>query len=161
MKSPSLPVRRGSIHALIGPNGAGRTTTLESIMGIVPRSEGSIAFEDEETIRLASNRIARRGIAWWPEERAIFASLDVGETLIHRRTVADVRRGRADDASGRMRTVFGPGAGAFTIIALEPFLADRGQWVTVITGAIFVVCVLAFRRGIVGEFAAWWASRRR
>ena len=62
---------------------------------------------------------------------------------------------------GGMGTVFGPVVGAFTIISLEHFLADRGQWVTVITGAIFVVCVLAFRRGIVGELAAWWAKRRR
>ena len=61
---------------------------------------------------------------------------------------------------GGMGTVFGPVVGAFTIISLEHFLADRGQWVTVITGAIFVVCVLAFRRGIVCELAAWWAKRR-
>ncbi len=61
---------------------------------------------------------------------------------------------------GGMGTVFGPVVGAFTIISLEHFLADRGQWVTVITGGIFVVCVLAFRRGIVGELAAWWAKRR-
>ena len=61
---------------------------------------------------------------------------------------------------GGMGTVFGPVVGAFTIISLEHFLADRGQWVTVITGVIFVVCVLAFRRGIVGELAAWWAKRR-
>jgi branched-chain amino acid transport system permease protein len=60
---------------------------------------------------------------------------------------------------GGMGTVFGPVVGAFTIISLEHYLADRGQWVTVITGAIFVVCVLAFRRGIVGELAAWWAKR--
>jgi len=61
---------------------------------------------------------------------------------------------------GGMGTVFGPVVGAFTIISLEHFLADRGPWVTVITGGIFVVCVLAFRRGIVGELAAWWAKRR-
>jgi branched-chain amino acid transport system permease protein len=61
---------------------------------------------------------------------------------------------------GGMGTVFGPVVGAFTIISLEHYLADSGQWVTVITGAIFVVCVLAFRRGIVGELDAWWAKRR-
>jgi branched-chain amino acid transport system permease protein len=61
---------------------------------------------------------------------------------------------------GGMGTVFGPVVGAFTIISLEHYLANSGQWVTVITGAIFVVCVLAFRRGIVGELAAWWAKRR-
>ena len=61
---------------------------------------------------------------------------------------------------GGMGTVFGPVVGAFTIISLEHYLADRGQWVTVITGVIFVVCVLAFRRGIIGELSAWWDKRR-
>ena len=60
---------------------------------------------------------------------------------------------------GGMGTIFGPVAGAFVIVALENYLAGFGEWVTVITGAIFVVCVLAFRRGIVGELAAWWARR--
>jgi len=62
---------------------------------------------------------------------------------------------------GGMGTIFGPVVGAFTIIGLENYLAGFGQWVTVITGAIFVVCVLAFRRGIVGELGAWWAKRSR
>ncbi|MFI4951754.1 MAG: branched-chain amino acid ABC transporter permease [Burkholderiales bacterium] len=61
---------------------------------------------------------------------------------------------------GGMGTVFGPVVGAFVIIALESYLAGFGEWVTVITGAIFVVCVLAFRRGIVGELLAWWERRR-
>ena len=60
---------------------------------------------------------------------------------------------------GGMGTIFGPVVGAFVIIGLENYLAGFGEWVTVITGAIFVVCVLAFRRGIVGELAAWWARR--
>jgi len=61
---------------------------------------------------------------------------------------------------GGMGTIFGPVVGAFIIIALESYLAGFGQWVTVITGAIFVVCVLAFRRGVVGELGAWLARRR-
>ena len=61
---------------------------------------------------------------------------------------------------GGMGTIFGPVIGAFVIIGLENYLAAFGQWVTVITGAIFVVCVLAFRRGIVGEIGAWFARRR-
>jgi branched-chain amino acid transport system permease protein len=60
---------------------------------------------------------------------------------------------------GGMGTIFGPVIGALVITGLENYLAGFGQWVTVITGAIFVVCVLAFRRGIVGEVAAWWARR--
>src|SRR5450432_4237267 len=61
---------------------------------------------------------------------------------------------------GGMGTIFGPVVGAFTIIGLENYLSTFGQWVTVITGVIFVICVLAFRRGIVGELAAWWARRK-
>ena len=60
---------------------------------------------------------------------------------------------------GGMGTIFGPVVGAFVIAGLENYLAGFGEWVTIITGAIFVVCVLAFRRGIVGEIAAWWARR--
>jgi branched-chain amino acid transport system ATP-binding protein len=75
-------IARGEVVTLLGRNGAGKTTTLKSIMGIVPRRDGSVLFEGQETIKLPSNRIARRGIAWCPEERAIFASLDVEENLL-------------------------------------------------------------------------------
>jgi branched-chain amino acid transport system permease protein len=61
---------------------------------------------------------------------------------------------------GGMGTIFGPVAGAIVVVALESYLAPFGEWVTIITGVIFVVCVLAFRRGIVGELGAWWARRR-
>jgi branched-chain amino acid transport system permease protein len=60
---------------------------------------------------------------------------------------------------GGMGTIFGPVVGAAVIVGLQNYLAPLGQWVTVITGGIFVVCVLAFRRGIVGELVAWWAKR--
>jgi branched-chain amino acid transport system permease protein len=60
---------------------------------------------------------------------------------------------------GGMGTVFGPVVGAFIIVGLENYLASFGEWVTVITGGIFVVCVLAFRRGVVGEFLAWRTHR--
>jgi branched-chain amino acid transport system permease protein len=60
---------------------------------------------------------------------------------------------------GGMGTVFGPVVGAFIIIGLENYLSSFGEWVTVITGGIFVICVLAFRRGVVGEIMAWWSQR--
>jgi branched-chain amino acid transport system ATP-binding protein len=75
-------VMAGEVVTLLGRNGAGKTTTLKSIMGIVPRREGSIVFEGDETARLASNKIARLGIAYCPEERGIFASLNVEENLL-------------------------------------------------------------------------------
>jgi branched-chain amino acid transport system ATP-binding protein len=78
----SFDVREGEVVTLLGRNGAGKTTTLKSIMGVVPRRTGSIAFERTETISLPPNRIARLGIAWCPEERGIFSSLDVEENLM-------------------------------------------------------------------------------
>jgi branched-chain amino acid transport system ATP-binding protein len=75
-------VGEGEVVTLLGRNGAGKTTTLRSIMGIVARLRGSVRFRGSETIGLASNRIARLGIAYCPEERGIFASLDVDENLL-------------------------------------------------------------------------------
>jgi branched-chain amino acid transport system permease protein len=56
---------------------------------------------------------------------------------------------------GGMGTLFGPVVGAAIIVTMQNYLAQLGAWVTVVQGAIFVVCVLAFRRGVVGEIAAW------
>jgi len=75
-------VREGEVVTLLGRNGAGKTTTLKSIMGMVGRRQGSIKFAGSETIRLASNAIARLGIAFCPEERGVFASLSVKENLL-------------------------------------------------------------------------------
>jgi branched-chain amino acid transport system ATP-binding protein len=75
-------VRQGEVVTLLGRNGAGKTTTLKSIMGMVGRRAGSILFKNAELIDLPSNRIARLGIAFCPEERGIFASLDVEENLL-------------------------------------------------------------------------------
>ena len=75
-------VEQGEVVTLLGRNGAGKTTTLKSVMGVVPRRNGSVRYEGAETIRLASNRIARLGLAWCPEERGIFSSLNVEENLM-------------------------------------------------------------------------------
>src|SRR3954471_23327889 len=75
-------VGEGEVVTLLGRNGAGKTTTMKSIMGMVGRREGSIKFKDRQTIKLASNAIAQLGIAICPEERGIFASLDVEENLM-------------------------------------------------------------------------------
>lgn len=74
-------IRRGELVTLLGRNGAGKTTTLKSIMGIVEKRTGSITFEGQETVGQPSDKIARRGIAYCPEERGIFSSLNVDENL--------------------------------------------------------------------------------
>jgi branched-chain amino acid transport system ATP-binding protein len=71
----------GEVVTLLGRNGAGKTTTLKSVMGIVGQRKGSVKMEGAELIRLTSDKIAKTGIAFCPEERGIFASLDVQENL--------------------------------------------------------------------------------
>jgi branched-chain amino acid transport system ATP-binding protein len=75
-------VRAGEVVTLLGRNGAGKTTTLKSVMGIVARRTGSVLFGGRELIGRPSNEIARLGIAFCPEERGIFASLNVQENLL-------------------------------------------------------------------------------
>ncbi len=75
-------VREGEVLTLLGRNGAGKTTTLKSIMGIVSRRRGSVRLEGHELIARSSDQIARAGIAFCPEERGIFASLNVEENLL-------------------------------------------------------------------------------
>src|SRR2546422_725231 len=77
-----LEVRRGEVVTLLGRNGVGKTTTLKAIMGMVARREGSIRFDGTQIVALPSDRIARLGVAFCPEERGIFASLDVHENLL-------------------------------------------------------------------------------
>ena len=72
----------GEVVTLRGRNGSGKTTTLKSIMGIVLHRTGSVRFGARDLIGLPSNAIARLGIAFCPEERGIFASLDVEENLL-------------------------------------------------------------------------------
>src|SRR3954470_619306 len=72
-----LEVRAGELVTLLGRNGAGKSTTLESIMGMIPQRKGSVRFEGRELISAPPERIARAGIAICPEERGIFSGLSV------------------------------------------------------------------------------------
>ena len=78
----SFDVQEGEVVTLLGRNGAGKTTTLKSIMGIVGHRTGSVRFQGDELIARSSNQIARAGVAFCPEERGVFASLNVEENLL-------------------------------------------------------------------------------
>lgn len=78
----SFDVRRGEVVTLLGRNGAGKSTTLKSIMGIMGKRSGSVVYGGKETIGFASRQIARLGIGYVPEERGIFATLNVEENLM-------------------------------------------------------------------------------
>jgi len=75
-------VSEGEVVTLLGRNGVGKTTTLKAIMGILPQRRGSVSLLGRELVGLPSNRIARLGIAYCPEERGIFSSLSVEENLL-------------------------------------------------------------------------------
>ena len=75
-------VREGEVVTLLGRNGAGKTTTLKSVMGMIGKRTGSVLYEGRETIAMTSDRIAHLGLAICPEERGIFASLNVLENLM-------------------------------------------------------------------------------
>ncbi|HEX4599550.1 MAG TPA: ABC transporter ATP-binding protein [Burkholderiaceae bacterium] len=77
-----LQVNRGELVTLLGRNGAGRTTTLKAILGLVGRRSGSISFNGRQMVSMAPHRIARLGIGYCPEERGIFAGLSAEENLL-------------------------------------------------------------------------------
>ena len=77
----NLQVHPGEVVTLLGRNGAGRTTTLRAIMGLVGKRQGSIQIHGQETIGLTTHRIAHHGVGYCPEERGIFASLSCEENL--------------------------------------------------------------------------------
>jgi branched-chain amino acid transport system ATP-binding protein len=75
-------VQEGELVTLLGRNGAGRTSTIKSILGLVGRRTGSIRIDGVETVNLPTNRIARLGLGYCPEERGIFSSLSCEENLL-------------------------------------------------------------------------------
>jgi len=77
-----LTVYEGEVVTLLGRNGAGRTTTLRAVMGLVGARSGSVRIDGIETIRLAPHKVARIGVGYCPEERGIFAALSTQENLL-------------------------------------------------------------------------------
>jgi len=77
-----LTVHKGEVVTLLGRNGAGRTTTVKSIVGLVGKRTGSITINGRESIDMAPHNIAKLGIGYCPEERGIFASLSCEENLL-------------------------------------------------------------------------------
>ncbi len=77
----SLTIGRGEVVALMGRNGAGKSTTLKAIMGLIERRSGAVRFEGNDISRLAAYRVARLGLGYVPEDRRIFTDLTVTENL--------------------------------------------------------------------------------
>jgi branched-chain amino acid transport system ATP-binding protein len=77
----SLAVDRGEVVALLGPSGAGKTTTLRSILGLTPPRAGTVRFDGTDITRMPTHRIARLGLSWVPDDRRIFPTLTVARNL--------------------------------------------------------------------------------
>jgi branched-chain amino acid transport system ATP-binding protein len=99
LQGVSMRVPKGSITALLGRNGAGKTTALKSILGLTPPSKGKVLFENEEIQGMRSFDIASRGIGYVPENRAIFRDLSVEENL-------KIAERRKDDLSHKETMIF-------------------------------------------------------
>jgi branched-chain amino acid transport system ATP-binding protein len=82
LQGVDFEVGKGELVTLLGRNGAGKTTTLKAIMGIVGKRTGHVTFEGQELVGRTSDIVARAGIAYCPEERGIFSSLNVEENLM-------------------------------------------------------------------------------
>jgi branched-chain amino acid transport system ATP-binding protein len=98
----SLTVNRGEVVTLLGRNGAGRTTTLRAIMGLVGARHGSICIDGVEAVSLPTYKIARRGVGYCPEERGIFSSLTTEENLLLPPVVSKKHKGMSLDEIYRM-----------------------------------------------------------
>ena len=92
----SLEIAEGQTVAILGRNGVGKSTTLKSIMGLVPPQRGSILFNNEQLVGMEPFRIARKGIGYVPEERRIFPGLTVRENLI-----MGLKKGIGKDTQGK------------------------------------------------------------
>ena len=109
LRGVSISVDTDEVVALVGRNGAGRTTIIESVTGLLPVRSGQIRFRDEEITSLPPHRRARRGIGYAPEDSGIFPELTVGENLMISRWLAQkTERGAAGygDSEARAFTVF-------------------------------------------------------
>ena len=89
LQGMDLEVHRGELVTLLGRNGAGKTSTLRAIMGLLRKRQGSVRYDGRELIAASTEQIARAGIAYCPEERAIFSSLSVAENLLLPPVIAD------------------------------------------------------------------------
>lgn len=101
LRGISMTVGAGETVCLVGRNGAGKSTTIESIMGLLPLRSGSITFQDEDITRLPVHKRARRGIGYAPEDTGIFPELTVGENLMVSRWLSESSKRGGQDTGGQ------------------------------------------------------------
>ena len=104
LRGVSLAVNKDEVVCLVGRNGAGRTTIIESIMGLLPIRSGTIRFRDADITRLPPHKRAKCGIGYAPEDTGIFPELTVAENLMISRWLSKTAEG--DETEARVFTVF-------------------------------------------------------
>jgi branched-chain amino acid transport system ATP-binding protein len=124
LRGISLTVRAGEVVCLVGRNGSGKTTTIDSIMGLLPVRSGKITFRGRDITRLPSHERARLGIGYAPEDTGVFPDLTVAENLAISAWLAAARQGRAlppGDGQARIFELFPE---------LRPLLHRRGLYLS-------------------------------
>lgn len=122
LSSVSLDVGEQEVVCLVGRNGAGKSTTIESIIGLLPTRTGQIVFGGEDITSLRPHERARRGIGYSPEDCGVFPELSVGENLMISRWLGDEVARRRNDKRGA-----DPQAQAFSVFPeVQGLLARRG-----------------------------------
>lgn len=157
VKDVNPRVRRGTIHALIGPNGAGKTTCFNLLTYFFTQTRRSGSATMPGPSRWLCTE--RYKLLAFVLSAALRGLADGTKTIVFRlAALTDVHWSMSGEVGlmtllGGLGTVFGLVVGALIVVTLENYLAQLGAWVTVVQGAIFVVCVLTFRRGVVSELA--------
>lgn len=97
-----LDLRQGEVHCLLGRNGAGKSTTLKAIMGLVPATAGSIRLDDDELVGLRAEEVPKLGVAYVPQGRRLFAEMTVAENI----EIGLMARGKGAATRDKVLTLF-------------------------------------------------------
>jgi branched-chain amino acid transport system ATP-binding protein len=114
LQGVSFSVAKGRVTALLGRNGVGKTTTLRALLGLAPRSSGTVTFDGEDVTKLPTHAIVRRGIGYVPEDRDVFAGLTVEENLRLAERGRDSRYDLVYDLFPELRERGGPRSGTLS-----------------------------------------------
>jgi branched-chain amino acid transport system ATP-binding protein len=114
LQGVSFSVARGRVTALLGRNGVGKTTTLRALLGLAPRSSGTVMIAGEDVTRLPTHAVVRRGVGYVPEDRDVFSGLTVDENLRLAERSSDVRYELVYDLFPELRERGGQRAGTLS-----------------------------------------------
>jgi len=132
LQGVSFDVRAGGVTAILGRNGVGKTTTLRALMGLVPRTRGTVSLNGEDVTRLPTHAVARRGVGFVPEDRDVFSGLTVDENLRLAERGGDPRYALVHELFPELRTRASQRAGTLSggqqqMVAIARALLNRNE----------------------------------